>query len=74
MTLILETAAETDVVSLDEMKAHIRQDSDVEDAEDGAILTFIAAATGKLDGRDGLLGRCLITQTWILKLDRFPAG
>lgn len=73
MTLILETAPDVDVVSLDEMKAHIRQDGDLGTSEDDVIQTFIEAATRKLDGRDGLLGRCLITQAWTLTLDRFPA-
>lgn len=71
MTLIIETAPEAEVISLDEMKAHIRQDSDVGTAEDEVIESLISAATKKLDGRDGLLGRCLVTQTWALRLDRF---
>lgn len=70
MTLILETAPDGDVVSLDEMKEQIRVD--IGDAEDDLIATYVAAATQKLDGRDGLLGRCLLTQTWKLLLDRFP--
>lgn len=33
---------------------------------------YIAAATSMLDGKDGVLGRALMTQTWVYKLDAFP--
>jgi uncharacterized phiE125 gp8 family phage protein len=33
---------------------------------------LLAAAVSYLDGADGRLGKCLIKQTWNLKLDRFP--
>jgi hypothetical protein len=33
----------------------------------------VRAAAEHYDGRDGLLGRCRITQSWRLALDRFPA-
>ena len=33
----------------------------------------IAAVTSHLDGRDGILGRALMPQTWELQLDRFPS-
>jgi uncharacterized phiE125 gp8 family phage protein len=32
-----------------------------------------AAAISYLDGRDGILGRALMPQTWELQLDRFPS-
>ncbi|MEM1344342.1 MAG: head-tail connector protein [Pseudomonadota bacterium] len=32
--------------------------------EDGLIADLIAAVTAHLDGKDGILGRALITQTW----------
>lgn len=57
-------------VTLEEAKNHVRVDY-AED--DGAIEAYLRAATERYDGRDGLLGRCLITQTWSLSLDRFPA-
>jgi uncharacterized phiE125 gp8 family phage protein len=53
---------------LDEVKGHIRVDFDDEDAR---IADFIRAATERLDGRDGTLGCCLITQEWKFTLDRF---
>jgi uncharacterized phiE125 gp8 family phage protein len=34
----------------------------------------IAAVTSHLDGRDGILGRALMPQTWELQLDRFPSS
>jgi uncharacterized phiE125 gp8 family phage protein len=34
---------------------------------------MILAATQRLDGRDGSLGLCLITQSWTLTLDAFTA-
>lgn len=68
MPLILDMPPATDPVTLDEMKEHSRIDS-VD--EDSGIASLIRAATQKLDGRDGLLGRCLITQVWKLTLDRF---
>ncbi len=58
-------------VTLEEAKNHLRVDFAEDDA---AIETYLRAATEHYDGRDGLLGRCLITQTWRLSLDRFPAG
>jgi uncharacterized phiE125 gp8 family phage protein len=48
-------------VSLAEAKAHLR----VEHSDDDALITgLIAAATDHLDGWSGVLGRCLVTQTW----------
>jgi uncharacterized phiE125 gp8 family phage protein len=56
-------------VSLEEMKNHSHIDGALEDAR---ISDFLRTAMAKLDGRDGLLGRCLITQSWRLTLDGFP--
>jgi uncharacterized phiE125 gp8 family phage protein len=39
---------------------------------DGMLSRLIAAATEKLDGRDGLLGRALHPQSWELVLPGFP--
>lgn len=56
-------------VSLAEAKAHLRKD----DAdEDGLIGGLIAAAVAHLDGSTGVLGRCLIEQTWRQDLDGWP--
>lgn len=58
-------------VSVDEAKAQARIDVD---DEDDLIGDLIAAAVGKLDGPNGLLGRALITQTWDLVLPTFPSA
>jgi uncharacterized phiE125 gp8 family phage protein len=42
------------------------------DGEDAGISAMIAAATNLLDGRGGILGRCLEAATYELLLDRFP--
>ncbi|MBA3576189.1 MAG: phage head-tail connector protein [Sphingomonas sp.] len=58
-------------MSLVEAKLHLGVTSA---DDDDLISTFIKAATGYLDGYSGILGRCLITQTWELTLDRFPSS
>lgn len=70
MALIRITPPASDPVTLEETKDHIRVDHADEDTR---IADFIRTASQRLDGRDGALGRCLITQTWTLSLDRFPA-
>ena len=60
-------------VSLDEVKDHARIDYD-DTAQDAALTGYIRAAVEWLDGKDGYLGRALITQTWRLILDAFPTG
>ena len=55
-------------VALAEAKAHLRVEHDEDDAMMSAIL---AAAVGRLDGWSGILGRCLIEQTWAQPFGRF---
>lgn len=44
-------------------------------SDDDVIIThLLEAATEKLDGVGGALGRCLMPQTWKLSLDCFPSG
>lgn len=56
-------------VSLTEAKAHLRV---LHSSDDTYITALIAAATGMLDGRSGILGRALVTQSWEFRLDSFP--
>lgn len=65
----LITAPSADPVTLAEAKTHLRVDHSDEDAR---IASLIKAAVSYLDGRSGILGRCLVTQTLELVLDQFP--
>lgn len=58
----------TPVVTRDEAKLHLRVDSDEEDA---LIDGLIAAVLSLFDGYAGILGRCLVSQTWQLTADDF---
>lgn len=70
MTLRLDTAPAEDPVTLAEVKAHLN----ISHTDDDTMLAeYIDAAVAFLDGRDGFLGRALITQTWTLTLPAFPA-
>lgn len=57
-------------VSLAEVKARLKVDHDEDDA---TLEAYIEAATRRLDGWDGILGRCLITQDWAMRLGGWPA-
>lgn len=59
------------LLTLDEAKAHARIPEGDTD-EDALIIGYVRSATEHFDGRDGYLGRALLTQTWDLKFDRFP--
>lgn len=63
----LETPPASLPVTLAEAKAHLR----VSHGEDDLLITgLIAAAVSHLDGWTGVLGRALVTQTWV---QAFPA-
>lgn len=62
------TAPAAEPVSLDDMKAHLRVDHDIEDALIGSM---IAAARELVETTTG---RSLVTRTLELVLDRFPGG
>lgn len=53
------------------LRDHLRIDAG---AEDSIVFQLANAVSSYLDGRDGLLGRALITQTWRLTLDGFPSS
>lgn len=54
-------APTTPVVSLADLKAHLRVDHS---AEDTLITSYEAAAVAHLDGYRGMLGRCIAEQEW----------
>jgi uncharacterized phiE125 gp8 family phage protein len=72
MTLTLIAAPTNLVLTLAEVKAHLRVEDTAND-EDALIISLLRAVHERFDGRDGILGRALITQTWELTLDAFPS-
>jgi len=64
----LITAPATNPVSLAEACVFLRREVG---EDDDRINALIAAATSFLDGANGMLGRCLVSQTWELVLDEF---
>lgn len=70
-SLSLQTAPVNDILTLSEVKTHLRVDGSDEDT---LISNLIAAATSYIDGPEGVLGRAMITQTWDWKLDDFPVS
>lgn len=63
---VLVTPPAAAPLTLDEVKAQIRTDSSDEDA---LLTILIAAAVAYLDGWTGILGRCMVTQTWRRSFD-----
>lgn len=76
MSLALVTAPTLNVVTMEEIYDHLRVDvtgSPGEPTDASYITTLRDAAQAYLDGYGGIMGRALLTQTWDLKLDYFPA-
>ena len=63
---VLSAAPTSAIVTLQDAKNHLRVDST---DEDSLIQTLVDAATAYLDGFYGVLGRAMVTQTWIQKFD-----
>ena len=59
------------VLTLDEAKEHLRV---VHSDEDLLIQSLIDAAVSWLDGWDGVLGRCIMPQTWRIDAADLVAG
>jgi hypothetical protein len=59
------------VVPLERAKQALRIDTA---ADDTRIQQLVAAATERLDGADGILGRALMPQTWRLEVQSFPGA
>ena len=56
-------------VSLTEAKAHLNV---IGSTDDAIVQIYLDAAVSHLDGAEGTLGRCLVTQTWDYTIDAFP--
>ena len=70
MALTLVTAPTDGVLlPLNDVLAFARIDGQ---DDDFTVRALIRAAVGELDGRDGFLGRALVTQTWKLTACDFP--
>lgn len=64
----VKTVAPAALITYAEAKLHLRLDSDEEQT---LVEQLISAATEHLDGYTGILGRCLVTQTWRQDFDAF---
>lgn len=65
---VLITPPSDTPISLSEVKGHCRVDHN----DDDTVLTsLLNAAVAYLDGWSGVLGRCLVTQTWRQDFDAF---
>ena len=72
--LVRITPPTADLLTLDEVRLHLRLDAEgspPEHPDDAMLEALIEAATNDLDAQDGFLGRALCTQTWDLYLDEF---
>jgi uncharacterized phiE125 gp8 family phage protein len=70
MALKLVTPPVNTPITLAEIKIHCR----VDHADEDALLTnYIAAATSYFDGHKGILGQCMVNQTWRLSYDAWPS-
>lgn len=68
----VRTVAPTlNLFSLEEVKAHLRVDGNDEDT---LIEALRDAVIDHLDGWSGILGRCLLSQSWRQELSCFPGG
>lgn len=67
----LLTPPATTPVSLAEAKTHCRVDHS---GDDTYITGLIGAAVGHLDGRAGILGRCIMEQVWVYPFAKWPAS
>lgn len=67
---VLVTPPDDTPISVAEARQHCRIDGSDDDA---LLVALIEAATAHLDGWDGILGRCLMTQTWRQDFPGFAA-
>ena len=65
------TVAPTELpLSLAEVQDHIRWESSAGD--EAQIMIYLRSAVEQMDGAAGMLNRCIVDQTWELKIDHFP--
>lgn len=55
-------------IAVSRFKAHLRREAD-DTFEDELLEAYLQAAVDHLDGRDGILGRCLVSQEWTAYAD-----
>lgn len=67
----LKTAPAVEPISLADVKTHARIDHDDDDTY---VNGLIDAAIARVDGFSGILGRCLITQTWTQTYPNWGSG
>lgn len=65
--ILNRTVAPSALIALGDMKTHLRVDGFEDDL---LIANLIAAATEALDGPYGMIGKCLVTQTWQMQMER----
>jgi uncharacterized phiE125 gp8 family phage protein len=68
MRLVSVTPPSGDLIPINELRAYLRVDS----SADAEVEEMTREVVQHLDGRDGYLGRALLTQTWEARLDDFP--
>lgn len=68
MLTLLEAPIDS-TLTLSAVKSYLNID---DEDHDETLYAFIDAATSRLDGRDGILGRCLRPQRWRYGCSRFP--
>lgn len=68
---VLVTAPAAPVITAAEVKAHAAVDTTDDDTMLGAL---VDAAIAHVDGYTGILGRCLVNQSWRVDLADWPCG
>lgn len=71
MGLILVQGPQAPVVDVPTAKTQMHVDTSADDVK---IEMLLAAATQRMDGADGILGRALMPQTWQMQLMDWPAA
>jgi len=69
MALYLVTPPAAQPVNLADIKQHVRRAYSADD--DAMLQAYLDAAVAMLDGKDGILGRCMVTQSWGFDLDQW---